>query len=93
MRLRYVVFSLLLTSKSGFAAPRPRGEALPLILIPRVLKSVPKRTQSSDAHAASVGRACGNKVEEGVCYNGRCGIFVAPTGFEAIPETDSQCLE
>ncbi|KAK1566327.1 uncharacterized protein LY79DRAFT_572310 [Colletotrichum navitas] len=92
MRLRYIAFSLLMTSGSVLAVPRPRGEALPIILIPRVSKSVPKRTQSSNEYMASTGRTCGNTIEKGVCYNGRCGIFVAPTGFEAIPETESQCL-
>ncbi|KAK1970002.1 hypothetical protein LY78DRAFT_653423 [Colletotrichum sublineola] len=91
MQLRDFAFSLLLTSGSVLAVPRPRGEALPLITIPRVLKTVPKRTQSSNEYIASTGRACSNTVEEGVCYNGRCGIFVAPSGFKAIPGTELQC--
>ncbi|KAK2047166.1 hypothetical protein LZ31DRAFT_551506 [Colletotrichum somersetense] len=93
MRLRCFAFSLLLTSGLVLAAPRPRGEALPLVLIPRMPKNVPNTARSSNERFASTGRPCGTAVEEGVCYNGKCGTFVAPTGFQAIPETESQCLD
>ncbi|KAK1545957.1 hypothetical protein CPAR01_03459 [Colletotrichum paranaense] len=94
MRFTDIAFAVLLVSESALAAPRPRGkrgEALAITLIPREFSDFAKRNQPSPQQIAANGRACGNTVQQGVCDNGRCGNFVAPTGFEVVPGADLQC--
>ncbi|OHE98322.1 hypothetical protein CORC01_06318 [Colletotrichum orchidophilum] len=94
MHLSGFAFALLLVSEVAFAAPRPRGmrgEALAITLIPREFSDFAKRNKPSAQQIAANGHACGNAIQQGVCDNGRCGNFVAPTGFEVVPGADSQC--
>ncbi|KAK1716195.1 uncharacterized protein BDZ83DRAFT_43275 [Colletotrichum acutatum] len=94
MRFSDIAFTLLLVSEGVSAAPRPRGargEALAITLIPREFSDFAKRNKPSPQQIAANGRACGNTVQQGVCDNGRCGNFVAPTGFEVVPGADLQC--
>ncbi|GJC94745.1 hypothetical protein ColKHC_03571 [Colletotrichum higginsianum] len=91
MRLGDFAFVLFLASEGVSAAPRPRGKALAITVIPREFKHPAKRSRPSVEQTAANGRACGNTARQGVCDNGRCGNFVAPTGFDVIPGAESQC--
>ncbi|WYZ40932.1 hypothetical protein EsH8_IV_001273 [Colletotrichum jinshuiense] len=92
MRFHECALALLVVAEGVLAVPRPKAEALPLTLIPRESKGFAKRNKPSARQMAANGRSCGNITKQGVCDNGRCGVFVAPTGFDVIPGAESQCV-
>ncbi|KAL0932249.1 uncharacterized protein CTRU02_213202 [Colletotrichum truncatum] len=90
MRPSVILFAVSLLAEASLAAP-VKAEALPLILLPREYKDFNKRTQPTAMQLAANGRPCGLDSKQGVCDNGRCGTFIAPSGFIIIRGAESQC--
>ncbi|TDZ61847.1 hypothetical protein CTRI78_v004096 [Colletotrichum trifolii] len=72
-------------------AAAPRAQALPLVLIPKEYQDFNKRNQPTARQLSANGQACGFGGKIGVCDNGNCGTFVAPTGFTLIRGAEAQC--
>ncbi|KAF6789385.1 hypothetical protein CSOJ01_14790 [Colletotrichum sojae] len=90
MRFSTLALLLSLAAEAIIAAPMKAG-ALPLELLPREFKNFNRRKQISPEALAANGKACVVDSKKGVCDNGRCGTFVAPTGFTMIRGGEAQC--
>ncbi|CAI0648181.1 unnamed protein product [Colletotrichum noveboracense] len=90
MRPSYFVYVATLAAEAVVASPM-KAEALPLTLLPKEFADYNKRNQPSAQQLAANGRVCGLGAQQGVCDNGRCGTFIAPTGFTIIRGAESQC--
>ncbi|KAF6813797.1 hypothetical protein CPLU01_14558 [Colletotrichum plurivorum] len=85
--MRFSTLALMLS----VAAEAVIAEALPLEVLPREFRNFNRRKQISPEALAANGKACAVDSKKGVCDNGRCGTFVAPTGFTMLRGGEAQC--